>query len=192
MAIMLCSRLTPSGLTLAAIRPSVSPWRTVTAPGEPASDTRAFGGAAAAGSRSGAARRLGAAALAGRAAGDAAAASGGATTGACASALARASRICGGSSSTVYSRTSLPVAQFSSSRRSTKGSLIGWFELILMKVRPALGSTVKRSPPSAGLYSSPACRKASAGANRADKDCDSSAVSEVTSTSPRNGWPSAD
>ena len=99
----------------------------------------------------------------------------------------RVARTSGGSSRKVYSRTNLPLAQFSSSSRSTKGSLIGWMEVIRTKVRAPRGSIAKRRFDRVGLNSSPACLKASGWARRADSDCASSRLREVTSTSARSG-----
>ncbi|MCZ7562249.1 MAG: hypothetical protein M5U30_21310 [Burkholderiaceae bacterium] len=102
-------------------------------------------------------------------------------------------RSSGGSSRKVYSRTNLPDAQFSSTIRSTKGSLIGCAEVIRTTAeRSGRRSIENFNAVSAGLNSSPACRKASGAASRALSEPSSSSPSEVTSTSARNGWPSAD
>src|SRR5690606_26594902 len=108
-------------------------------------------------------------------------------------ALARPICSPGGSSRKVYSRANLPEAQFNSTRRSTKGSLIGRDDEIRTTARPSDRRSIRKfNPLSAGLYSSPAWRKASGGARLAASEADSSGERDVISTSACRGWPSAD
>ena len=58
----------------------------------------------------------------------------------------------------MYSRTNLPLDQFSSTSRSTNGSLIGVREVTLMKCRPPRSSTTICRPARELLYCSPAAR----------------------------------
>src|SRR5690606_41583042 len=88
----------------------------------------------------------------------------------------------GGSSRKVYSRANLPEAQFSSTRRSTNGSLIGRVEEILTTARPSDRRSMRKlRPVRAGLYSRPAWRKASGGARFAESEADSSGGRDVRS-----------
>ena len=104
-----------------------------------------------------------------------------------------AGRMSTGSSKKVYSRTSLPLAQVSSIRASTMGSLTGWFEARRIKYWPSgRRSTVMRTPSSDAVYSTPACRYASGDASRAASEPASSRETEVKSISARNGWPRPD
>ena len=97
--------------------------------------------------------------------------------------------ISGGSSKNVYSRTRRPVAQLSSSNKSTNGSLIGRSEVSRMTACPlGLLSTAKRMTCKAGARSIPACLKESAEANCARMSASSSRLA-VSSISARKGWP---
>src|SRR5690606_14657718 len=62
-------------------------------------------------------------------------------------ALARPSCSPGGSSRKVYSRANLPEAQFNSTRRSTKGSLIGRDDEIRTTARPSDRRSIRKFNP---------------------------------------------
>src|SRR5882672_2949223 len=99
----------------------------------------------------------------------------------------------GGSSRKVYSRTSRPFTQFSSTSMSTKGSLMGWVEVSAMTYCP-LGRrwTANLSDSSAGLRSTLAWRKTSDGASRAPRVSPSPRCKETISISALSGCPSAE
>ena len=101
-------------------------------------------------------------------------------------------RMSAGSSKNVYSRTSLPLLQLSSSSMSTNGSLTGCVDVILTYWRDPRCSTANRSDSSAGLNSMLATRKASTGASLATKPFASSAETAVSSISAIKGCPRPD
>ena len=82
----------------------------------------------------------------------------------------------------VYSRTSRPEAQLSSTSMSMKGSFTGRLELTFSTALPSgFFSTVKRSEDSTGANSTRASRKAWSEARLADR-LSSSALSAVNSS----------
>ena len=155
---------TPDGCTRAAMRLRVSPRRTRTSslpvvPGA-AAGAAAVAGAGVACGRGGAGG--------GGDTGEVAAATGGAPAavgageidgGTAAVTGAWAVRLLGGSSSSVYSRTSRPVAQLASTMTSTKGSSSGRSLDSRRTLRPSgLCCSTTWAEVNAGLYSTPAAR----------------------------------
>src|SRR5690606_41385233 len=93
----------------------------------------------------------------------------------------------------VYPRRNVPDARLDAVSRSTKGALMARDDEIRATARPAERRSIRKfRPVRAGLYSRPACRKASGVASFADSEEDSSGAREVISTSACSGWPSAD
>ena len=97
----------------------------------------------------------------------------------------------GGSSRKVYSRTSLPVGQVSSTSISMNGSLTAWVLRMRSTVVEPRRSMVKRKSERIAVGSMPACAKACEEASRAVRSS-SPDCSETISISALSGWPSAE